>query len=338
MFGFEFKKSAPTTYVILHQSGRVVKQGPGLSFWYFAPFCTVMDVPLNSQDVSFIFTEVTSDFQELSVQGQLSYRISAPETTSQMLEFSVDKKGKYLAATDENPMDLLGARLINATQVIAQSVIRPLPIREILKQPQAMVAGVLEGLKKSEVLGTLGVQVLDLAVLAITPSREMARALESETRERIQQQSDQAIYARRNAAVEEERRIKESELKTEIAVEEKRREIRETKMAADIALEAQRATLVDSKIENDKKEADSHAYALEATLKQVQQVDWKTLMAMAAKGGDSKLAMSMAFQELAENAAKIGQINLTPDLLQSLLADHGQNGNSNQTNSAHSKK
>ena len=170
-------------------------------------------------------------------------------------------------------------------------------------------------------LVALGVEIIDLSVLAITPTKEMSRALESETRELIQQQADQAIYARRNAAVEEERRIKESELKTEIAVENKRREIRETKMAADIALEEQRATLISSKVENDRKEADSRAYALETTLKQVQQVDWKTLLSMTAKEGDARLVMSMAFQELAENAGKIGQLNLTPDLLQTLLTN-----------------
>jgi hypothetical protein len=147
----------------------------------------------------------------------------------------------------------------------------------------------------------------------------MSRALESETRELIQQQADQAIYARRNAAVEEERRIKESELKTEIAVETKKREIRETKMSADIALEEQRATLITSKVENDQKEADSRAYALEITLKQVQNIDWRTLMAMSARAGDSRLVMSLAFQDLAQNAGKIGQLNLSPDLLQTLI-------------------
>jgi hypothetical protein len=205
------------------------------------------------------------------------------------------------------------------TKVIAQTVVRPLAIRDILKNPKMIVSAIFEGLKKSEVLATLGVQILDLAVLAITPTKEMSRALESETRELIQQQSDQAIYQRRNAAVEEERRIKESELKTEIAVETKRREIRETRMAADIALEEQRSVLIGTKVENDHKEADSRAYALETTLKQVQTVDWRTLLAVSAKEGDSRLVMSLAFQELAENAGKIGQLNLTPDLLQTLL-------------------
>lgn len=327
MLGIEFKKAPPTVHVILHSSGKLVKQGPGLSFWYFAPVSTVMDVPLTSQDVSFVFKEVTVDFQELTIQGQITYKIIAPEIAAQTLDFSVSRHGTYLADSDSSPLELLAARLTNATHVIAQTVIRPLPLKEILKNPRVIIAGIFAGLRKSEALSTLGVEILDLSVLSISPTKETSRALESEMRELIQQQADQAIYARRNASVEEERRIKESELNTEIAVENKRREIREARMSADIALEEQRSTLITNKVENDRKEADSRAYALEAVLKQVQPVDWRTLVAMTARDGDARMVMSLAFQELAENAGKIGQLNLTPDLLQTLLGGPSNNNN-----------
>ncbi len=318
MFGLDYKKAPPTVFVILHQDGQIRKQGAGLSFWYFSPISTVVDVPLTSQDIPFIFSEVTADFQELSLQGQLTYKITEPVLASSMLNFSVDKKGEYLEEQD-TPVELLGARLVNATQVIAQSIIRPLSLRTVLQNPQAIVNGILDGLRKSDAVKNLGTQILDLSIIAIRPTPETSRALESETREKIQQQADQAIYTRRNAAVEEERRIKESELNTEKAVEQKRREIRETKMAADIALEEQRTELIDTKVQNDKKDADSKAYALEAALKPVQNTDWRTLLAVAAKNGDPRFAMSLAFQELAQNANKIGQLTLTPDLLQSLM-------------------
>jgi len=117
----------------------------------------------------------------------------------------------------------------------------------------------------------------------------MAKALEAEAREALQRRSDEAIYARRNNAVEQERRIKESELNTEIAVEEKRRQIRETQMAADIALEEQRSGLMDKRVENERKDADSRAYTLEVTLKPVRDVDWRTLMTISQRGGDRNL-------------------------------------------------
>lgn len=44
---------------------------------------------------------------------------------------------------------------------------------------------------------------------------------------------------------------------------------------------------------------------------------------MAASAGrmDPKLSIAMAFRDLAENSAKIGQLNITPDLLSTLLED-----------------
>jgi hypothetical protein len=59
--------------------------------------------------------------------------------------------------------------------------------------------------------------------------------LEAKTREALHQDADKAIYDRRNFAVEQERKIKESELNTEIAVEEKQKQIVEKKMETDLA-------------------------------------------------------------------------------------------------------
>ena len=53
----------------------------------------------------------------------------------------------------------------------------------------------------------------------------MAKALEAEYRETLLRKADMAISARRAAAVEEERKIKENELNTEITLEEQRRQL-----------------------------------------------------------------------------------------------------------------
>jgi hypothetical protein len=79
---------------------------------------------------------------------------------------------------------------------------------------------VLEQLSQSEAMKALGVEMLTFAVLAIKATPEMSRALEAEARELLLRQADNAIYDRRNSAVEQERRIKENELNTEIAVED----------------------------------------------------------------------------------------------------------------------
>jgi len=47
-------------------------------------------------------------------------------------------------------------------------------------------------------------------------------------------------------------------------------------------------------------------------------------MALSTGGGDPRSMIAMAFRELAENAQKIGELNVTPDLLKSLLSSGGK--------------
>jgi hypothetical protein len=48
------------------------------------------------------------------------------------------------------------------------------------------------------------------------------------------------------------------------------------------------------------------------------------MMLSANGGGDAKGMIAMAFQQIAENASKIGELNISPDLLKSLIADAGK--------------
>lgn len=165
----------------------------------------------------------------------------------------------------------------------------------------------------------LGVEILNLAILSLRPTPEMAKALEAEAREALNRGADEAVYVRRNAAIEQERKITENELRTELVVQAKKREIHERELDAEIALERQRAALTDQKTENERKEADSRAYALKAVMEPVQQMDWRVLMMLNPQGGDARNTIAMAFQELATNASKIGKLNISPDLLSTLM-------------------
>src|SRR5260370_1354384 len=70
-------------------------EGAGLAFFYFAPSSTIVSVPLASANIPFVFNEPTADFQTLTVQGQLTYRITDPKRASAMLDFTLDAKGRY---------------------------------------------------------------------------------------------------------------------------------------------------------------------------------------------------------------------------------------------------
>jgi regulator of protease activity HflC (stomatin/prohibitin superfamily) len=314
MFGIQYMKAAPTTYVMYHRDGRVRRAGAGISFTYFAPTATIVAVPLASMDIPFVWNAVTADFQTVTVQGQFSYRVTDAQQVAALLDYSVDPDGDYRS---EDPARL-DERLVLAAQELAGGVVQRLTLRQTLVNARDIATEVLAALRRSEPVTMLGLEILDLTIVAIRPTPEMAKALEAEAREAIARAADEAIYARRNAAVVEERKIKESELETERSVEEKRLQIREAQMAGEITVEEQRRALVDTQVENDRKEAEGRAYALESMLTPLRDVDWRTLLA-ASGGGDARLNIAVAFRELAEHAERIGSLNITPDLLDSLV-------------------
>jgi len=315
MFGIRYLKAPPSIFVLQFRNGKVVRQGAGLSFWYFAPTSEIVYVPVTSIDVPFVFNEVTSDFQEVIVQGQLTYRISDPMRVVSILDLSIDASGRY--RTDD--LSKLSDRLVHITQMLARAYTQRSNLRELLLSSDALIATVMSGLQESTAVSTLGVEVLAVLVVSIKANPEMTKALQAEAREEQLRKADEAIYARRNAAVQLERTIKENELNTEIAVEHKRRQVRETQMAADIAVEEQRTSLVDQRVSNERKEADARAHALAAVLEPLKGVDWRTLMAASSGQADPRQIIALAFRELAEGASKIGELNITPDLLRTLL-------------------
>jgi hypothetical protein len=315
-----FMKVPPTTYVLQFKRGKVKREGVGLSFIYSVPTSTIVTIPVASADVPFVFQEATADFQSVTIQGQLTYRVADPKRLATLLDFSVDKRRAYCS---DDPRKL-PERLVHTMQTLTRAVTQRMVLRDVLVSSDAIVEEVLAKLKASESVTTMGVAILGLSLLGIQATPETARALEADAREALQQRADEAIYARRNAAVEQERLIKESELNTEIAVETKKRQIRETQMAAEIAVEQQRAQLIDRRVENERKDADSHAYTLTETLKPLRDLDWKTLMMLSGKGSDPKAMIALAFQEMAGNAQKIGELNISPDLLKSLITSAGK--------------
>ena len=91
-------------------------------------------------------------------------------------------------------------------------------------------------------------------------------------------------------------------------------------MQADIAVEASRAQLLQQQTANERLAADAQGYVTETTLRPFQTIDWRTLTALQ-NNPNPRLNIALAFRELAENAGKIGTLNITPDLLDGLLRD-----------------
>ena len=156
--------------------------------------------------------------------------------------------------------------------------------RRYVLRGEGLAHDVLAALVGDVELHESGLECLSLHFVQVRPTPEMSKALEAEQREALQRRADEAIYARRAAAVEQERKIKENELATEVLLEEQKKAL--------IALQA----------ENFENEARFHAKATEIELAPFKDTDPRTLMALA-------------FRNIGANAQKIGNLTLTPDLL-----------------------
>lgn len=335
MFGIRFIKVQPTTYLLQYANGRVYREGRGLAFFYFAPTTSLVAVPMESTEVPFIFNLVSSDFQELSLQGQITFRVVEPQKLAQLLNFTLDAKGQRYISDDSKK---LPQRLINLAQVLMQTQLATLSLRDALAASTRLVTHVLAAMRDSVEVKALGLEILGLSLVSIKPNPETARALEADVREQLLKEADQAIYARRNAAVEQERAIRENELNTEIAVENKKRQIREAQMDAEQAVQEKQQQLEETQMqgkitlekinqdllvlatENLKREADARAYSLQATMQALSGVDARVLQTLASIDMDANRLVALAFRDLADGADRIGQLNISPDLLQELLA------------------
>src|SRR5215470_2553474 len=196
MFGFRFIKAQPTQYVIQFRNGRPRREGAGLSLLYFSPTTSLVVVPTGSVNEPFIFEEVTADYQDVTVQGQVTYRVAEPKRTASMLNFALDAKGHYAS---EDPRKL-SQRLLDQVRVAMRAELQAMPLKDALTSGERIVTEASAALRNSETLAALGLEVLSLSVLAVKPKPETARALEAEAREDLLRRADEAIYTRRNAA------------------------------------------------------------------------------------------------------------------------------------------
>jgi hypothetical protein len=334
MLGIRFIKAQPTTYLMKYRGGSIEREGAGLSTLYYAPTTSLVAIPIGSRDASFIFQNTAHDFQAVTVQGHVAYRIQDPRKAASLLNFSLKTDGKTYESDD---LEKLPQRLLSAVEVLAQQAIKTMTLKEALQASDRIADAIMTGLSNRADIASLGLEILGVSVRGIKPSPDTAKALEAEAREAILKNADEAIFARRNFAVEQERAIRESELDTEIAVEQKKRSIRETqmdaeasvnakqnelreaKMIADITLEERRKSFVALNANNTRTLADAEAYRVGALMKIFEGVDTRVVQALAAAGMEPNQLIAHAFTAIAEKAERIGQLNVSPDLLQALL-------------------
>ncbi len=335
--GIRYKKFEPTEYVIKVKRGEVVQKGLGLSFFYNTLTTSMIVVPATAFDAPFAFDGImTSDFQDVSVQGDISYTISDYERASRMVDFSYKNTKKENQTVLAEAKQKMAKRMINLAKVYATKFMSTRDVRTAMISGDALAEAMRENLKQDMTMREFGLELISVSILGILAKPDTQKALEAATREEILRQQDDAIYKRRNAAIEQERIVTENELNTEISIADKEKEKKEKEMETkrlvlekqaeldarklrdDIRLEEENRKLVELQTENAKKRSDAKAYDSAVLLKTFAGIDTEVVKALAASGMDSKALIAKAFVEIGDKADKIGVLNVSPDLLEAL--------------------
>ncbi|AGS72358.1 SPFH domain-containing protein [Streptomyces collinus] len=212
--GWRHLRGAPTAHIRHHRSGALVHDGTGLSFWFRPLTAALSEVPVDDRELAMTFHARTSDFQDVSVQATVTYRIADPAVAAARLDFSIDPDTGAWRGT---PLDQLGTLLTETAQQHALDVLARTPLAAALVDGVAAVRErVAAGLGAEPRLPATGIEVVAVRVMALRPEPEVERALRTPAREQIQQEADRATYERRAVAVERERTIAENELASRI--------------------------------------------------------------------------------------------------------------------------
>ena len=292
MLWIQYFKGEPTEYILAYSNGKVFRQGAGKAFWYWKHSTSIVLVPASTTDALFVLNEATGNFQAVTLQGQITYRIAQPETIAGLLNFTINPKTRQYLSDDP---EKLNQRIVNIVQTLTRKELAGLSLEDALSSAETMGRTVLTQMQQEPALAAMGVECLSLFYTSIKATPEMTKALEAEYREALQKRADQAIYARRADAVEQERKIKQNELSTSIDLEKRRQE------------------LVDLQGENARKQAEFEA---EAT-----RIKFGPYLNL-----DARLLTALAFRDFAGNSQKIGNLTITSEILEQLLNGPASNG------------
>jgi regulator of protease activity HflC (stomatin/prohibitin superfamily) len=354
-FGFlRHLRSEPNQFILHYKGGKVVKSGAGIAYFFNPLSAAVAQVPVEDCETTFMLNERSADFQEVNVQCTLAYRVTDHQRAAGRVNFTVSlETGVWL----EQPLDRLATLWSQKALEPVRKFVSASPVVEVVQKGSEHIRASLDtALRNDAELAAMGLELVTVQVSRVAPSAELEKALQTPTREGLQQKADEALFSRRALAVEKERAIKENEMATELELEKRKKQLIEqrgenqlqeiqqvaateqARVEAELArlqltaeAEVRRsATATKAETERSKLLADAHARdvvlraqgdaASRTRWNEVEQQREAARVALWEKT-PQRVSTAFAVQAAAAKLDKINHLNLTPDLLKTLVQE-----------------
>ena len=316
----------PNAHILRYRRGRLVASGRGLSFWFQPLSASIVSIPVDDRELPFLFHGRSKDFQDVTVQGSIGFHVVEPEKLAARVDFSLDLD---TGALTERPLEKLSAMVTELAQQSTWDYLAATSLIDILEHGfEPVRERICEVLLDNEALESIGIEVTGIRLAAIKPEASVEKALQTPARERIQQQADEATFARRALAVEKERAISENELQSriELAAREQKLIEREGENGRRRAQESAEALRIEAE-----GEAQQDAIKSEARAKIITQIETAKNEAEAARMAiyrdfPTHSLLGLAAQQLAGKLERIDHLSLSPDALTGMLSRLAQAG------------
>ncbi|MDB4453820.1 SPFH domain-containing protein [bacterium] len=341
-------RSEPNRHVLHWSRGSLQRSGRGLSYWFQPLTAAIAEVPCDDRELSFLVRGRSADFQEMTAQGVLTWRVTDPERVAKRIDFSIDlAEGHWV----EKPLEQLADVLSEQVRQLALGALAQLDVKAHLERGIDVVReGVRSGLKGLEVLEELGVGVVATSIGEVAPCAELERALQTPALEAMQQKADEATFERRALAVQKERAIAENELQNRIELaareadligqqgENTRKRATEEAEAGRISAEARAAQQqIAAEAQAAQQRVAADAQAQEERVKSAAQAEGIAAVEDARVVAERErigiyrdlpvnVMLGLAAREFAGKLRHIEHLNLSPDLLSNMLGDLMQAG------------
>ena len=316
-------RADPTSWVQHQHNGTVRHVGAGQSFWFRPRTAALAEVPLDDREQTVLFHARTADFQDVTVASTVTYRVEDPVLAATRTDFGVSpRSGNWNAV----PLEVLGGLLSELAQQPAVELVAEMTMAEALAHGIGPIRErVSAALAADQRLRERGLLVTDVRVVSVRTDPEVERALQTETRERIQGAADKATFERRALAVEQESAIAENELVSQIEIARREQELVAQHGANDRlrATEHAAAEQITAAAAAEREQLATETRA--AGLRQVGQAEAEAQAALLAAydAVDHQTLTALALKELAENLPDVSNLTtltLTPDVLGEALA------------------
>jgi len=128
---FRHLRAEPTTHVMFFRGGQLKASGRGLAIWFSPLGASIAQLPLDDRELPFLFHGRSSDFQDVAVNGVVTFRVRDAEMLASRVDFSIDTRtGLY----NKEPLDKLALAVKELSQQLASSFLNKASLRVILDQ------------------------------------------------------------------------------------------------------------------------------------------------------------------------------------------------------------